>query len=296
MPSQEEVEKALLKSLYNHNGTIKEFTSGEEIVEEIADEFNLTEEQKRTYLETIYRKENRIKKSSLWHRLLYRAADSLAKQKMVSRPSHTYLLTNRKEWMLTERGYNIFLDTIKISRDQNKNFDINTYEVVKTVKKLKKQIKPNNYMPIYKGRRSKKVSKITDIRDRSFRQIVIQEYDYRCSICGLKIYSPVLFQWEVEAAHIIPQSRNGRSDIWNGLSLCHFHHWAFDVGWFSLSNDFRILTSKHINDIPSWMGNMWDINIIQKTSKGSGLIVLPENKNFWPDQQAINWHRENILK
>jgi len=46
MPTRNEVEQALLKSLFNHKGVIKEFGAGEEIVEEIANYFGLSEEQK----------------------------------------------------------------------------------------------------------------------------------------------------------------------------------------------------------------------------------------------------------
>ncbi len=102
MPTKSDVEKSLLKTLFKHNGTVKEFGAGEEIVDEIAKEFNLSNNQRDAYLETIYRKENRVKKSNLWHRLLFRAADSLAKEKLVSRPTLTASLTNKKEWMLTE--------------------------------------------------------------------------------------------------------------------------------------------------------------------------------------------------
>ena len=86
MPSRKEVEQALLISLFRHNGVIKEFVAGEEIVNEIAAYFNLNENQRNAVLERIYRKENRIVRSPLWHRLLYRAVDSLAKQKLVSNP------------------------------------------------------------------------------------------------------------------------------------------------------------------------------------------------------------------
>ncbi|QTA92181.1 hypothetical protein [Desulfonema magnum] len=61
MPPRKEVELALLKSLFNHNGVIKEFSAAEDIVEEIADDFGLKEEQRTAYLETIYKKENRVK-------------------------------------------------------------------------------------------------------------------------------------------------------------------------------------------------------------------------------------------
>ncbi len=46
MPSNEEIEQALLISLFNHNGTIKEFSTGEEIVNEIANYFHLNENQR----------------------------------------------------------------------------------------------------------------------------------------------------------------------------------------------------------------------------------------------------------
>src|SRR6185436_10409047 len=100
MPSRKEVEQALLKTLFKYNGVIKEFATGVDIVDEIADEFSLDENQRTAVLERIYRKENRIVKTPLWHRLLYRAADSLAKNKLVSRPTATIHLTNKKEWML----------------------------------------------------------------------------------------------------------------------------------------------------------------------------------------------------
>ena len=63
MPTRKEVEQALLRALLKHDGVIKEFGSGEEIVDEIAGEFGLSEHQRSAFLETIYRKQNRLKKS-----------------------------------------------------------------------------------------------------------------------------------------------------------------------------------------------------------------------------------------
>ncbi|MFH2039146.1 MAG: hypothetical protein ABIJ65_06890, partial [Chloroflexota bacterium] len=105
MPPQKEIEHAILTSMFKHNGIIKEFGFGELIVDEIANDFGLNKEQREACLITTYKKENRVKKSYLWHRLLFRAADSLAKEKYVSRPTRTFLLTNKREWMLTEAGY-----------------------------------------------------------------------------------------------------------------------------------------------------------------------------------------------
>jgi len=77
MPSRRRVEQALLRALMKNDGIIKEFGSSEKIVDQLADLFDLNESQRAASLETVYRKENRIKKALLWHRLLFRAADSL---------------------------------------------------------------------------------------------------------------------------------------------------------------------------------------------------------------------------
>src|ERR1035437_2836360 len=96
MPTQKAVEHTLLRALLKHGGIIKEFASGQDIVDELANEFQLNEQQRSAVLETVYRKENRLKKSLLWHRLLFRSADSLAKQNLVSRPTQTLELTKKE--------------------------------------------------------------------------------------------------------------------------------------------------------------------------------------------------------
>jgi hypothetical protein len=50
MPSRKVVEQALLRSLLKHDGVVKEFGGSEEIVEEIAHEFHLTEVQRSAIL------------------------------------------------------------------------------------------------------------------------------------------------------------------------------------------------------------------------------------------------------
>ena len=140
MPTKNEVEQALLKSLFKHNGVIREFATGEEIVNEIADEFGLNENQRTVVLERIYHKENRIVKTPLLHRLLYRAAASLATEKLVSRPTTTIQLTNKKEWMLTENGYDEALRLLHRPAKQKEFLCVKSYEVQKIVKKLNNEI------------------------------------------------------------------------------------------------------------------------------------------------------------
>jgi len=295
MPTRNEVELVLLQSLLKHGGAIKEFGPGQEIVNEIADNFGLNEQQRSAFLETIYRKENRLKKAYLWHRLLFRAADSLSKENFVSNPKQTFALTNKREWMLTEKGFDEALKLSNMPVVRKELLPIKSYEVQKVVKKLIESPRPENYNPFDKGKKVVKTTRESAIRTRGFRQAIIDAYDYKCAVCKMKINSPDSLSWEVEAAHIVPHSSMGRDDIWNGLALCHLHHWAFDVGWFSLQDDFTVSVSSKVHTLPSDYGIIGDYEFIRAISSKSRKILLPSTIDLYPHQNAIRWHRQNIF-
>jgi hypothetical protein len=295
MPTRKEVEQALLRTLLKHAGVVKEFGAGQEIVGEIADEFELNEHQRSAFLETTYRKENRLKKALLWHRLLFRAADALAQEKMVSRPAQTFQLTQRREWMLTEKGFDEALKLCNIPVSRKDSLLVKSYEVQRVVKKLIESPKPENYDPVDKGKKITKITRESALRNRGFRQAVIEAYNCRCAVCGLKIKSPDSLLWEVEAAHIVPNRSLGRDDIWNGIALCHNHHWAFDVGWFALLDDYQIQVSSKIQRLPADFGKMGSYEFIRSLADNAALIFLPKRREIHPHRSAIRWHRENIF-
>ena len=295
MPTRKQVEAALLRALLKHGGIIKEFGLGEEIVDEIANDFGLSEQQRTAFLQTVYRKENRVKKSLLWHRLLFRVADSLAKEKLVSRPSQTLQLTNKKEWMLTEKGFDEALNLSNIPAERKNFLPTKSYEVQKIVKKLSESSRPENYNPFDNGKKVIKVTREFTLRTRGFRQAVIEAYNCKCAICGMKIKTPDFLSWEVEAAHIVPNSYMGRDDIWNGLALCHLHHWAFDVGWFTLLDQYTIQVSSKVQSLPSDFGRFGDYEFIRSLSSKNTKIFLPKRSEFHPHHNAIRWHRKNIF-
>lgn len=295
MPPKKHVEQALLRALLKHGGVIKEFGSGQEIVDEIANDFGLNEHQRSTFLETVYRKENRVKKSLLWHRLLFRAADSLGKEKLVSRPTQTIKLTNKKEWMLTEKGFDEALKLSNIPLSKKILLPTKSYEVQTIVKKLIESKRPRNYSPFDAEKKVAKVTRESALRARGFRQAVIEAYNCKCAVCGFKLCSPDSLAWEVEAAHIVPHASLGRDDILNGLALCHLHHWAFDVGWFTLRDDFTIKVSSKTQLLPSDFGRIGDYEFVRALSSKSARIVLPIKSEIHPHQNAIRWHRQNIF-
>jgi hypothetical protein len=295
MPTKREVENAIITTLFKHNGSIKEFSSGEEIVTEIADLFLLNRGQREAVLERIYRKENRIVKTPIWHRLLYRAADTLAKEKLVTRPTDTMELTGKKEWLLTEKGVDYALQLLKMPSVKKEMLPVKSFEVQKEVKNITETPRPENYIPFEQATRSKTVAKITAIRTRGFRQAVIESYDFSCCVCGLKINAPNSLNWEVEAAHIVPHGLHGKDDIWNGIALCRLHHWAFDVGWFSLSNNYQIVISPQFGNIPNNFGRIGNFYFFRNTLETNKRILLPENDSLRPHESALEWHRKHIF-
>jgi len=294
MPKLNGVEDAIIVTLFKHNGLIKEFSSNQEIVHEIADKFSLSERQRNAYLETIYRKEDRVKKSYLWHRLLFRAADILAKRKYITRPTDTYRLTGERAWMLTENGLKRAFFLLKLPVENKDLLLTKTYEVQEVINKLSKAKRPEKYDP-FETKKPTISTYNTTIRKRGFRQAVIEVYDYRCAICGLKIKSPDSLMWEVQAAHIVPHSVNGKDDLWNGIALCHLHHWAFDVGWFTVLDDYTVKVSTKYRSLLSGYGNFYDFNFIRELAMHEKKIILPKTDNFYPHPNSIKWHHENVF-
>ena len=103
--------------------------------------------------------------------------------------------------MLTEDGYNRILEILHIPLTQKEVLPIKSYEVQKIVKKISKQARPENYNP-FENKKIVKITQKTKLRNRAFGQAIKEAYDFRCAVCGMKIYSPNTLQWEVEV-HIL---------------------------------------------------------------------------------------------
>lgn len=123
------------------------------------------------------------------------------------------------------------------------------------------------------------------IRDRLFRRLILQAYDKRCAVTGLKLINGG-GRAEVDAAHIKPVEANGPDILTNGIALSGTAHWMFDRGLISLSDDLDILVSRQTNDAESIRG------LINPT----GRAIVPPKSFERPHPQFLNWHRENCFK
>ncbi len=123
------------------------------------------------------------------------------------------------------------------------------------------------------------------LRDRAFRRTVLNAYDARCALTGLKLINGG-GRAEAEAAHIRPVEANGPDIVSNGLALSGTVHWMFDRGLLSLADDLSILVSRHVNDRDS----------IDALLNRSGHARLPARAADRPHPSFLGWHRENCFK
>lgn len=122
-------------------------------------------------------------------------------------------------------------------------------------------------------------------RDRVFRKLVLEAYDRRCAITGLRLINGG-GRAEVEAAHIKPVQQHGPDTIRNGIALSGTVHWMFDRGLIGLGDDLKILVSRQVND-PDQIKAM-----INETGKA----ISPASINQRPHPRYLEWHRENCFK
>jgi putative restriction endonuclease len=118
-------------------------------------------------------------------------------------------------------------------------------------------------------------------RDAAFTRLVRDTYNERCAVCGSKRESPN-GNPEVEAAHIYPKQQGGSDDVRNGIALCKLHHWAFDTGWLSLSDEHEVL----VKDAPEWNGYH------EFKQLEGNRIHLPNEEQATPHPMFLKEHRQ----
>jgi len=119
-------------------------------------------------------------------------------------------------------------------------------------------------------------------RDAKFRILVRRAYGSECAVCGSSLHS-TKGEPEVQSAHIYPKKLKGKDLPQNGLCLCRRHHWAFDAGWMSLSNDCKVLVR---GDLPEHE----EYEFIRKY--GGAKITLPTDEKVAPHAVYLRAHRK----
>jgi putative restriction endonuclease len=68
----------------------------------------------------------------------------------------------------------------------------------------------------------------------------------------------------------------------NGIRLCKLHHWAFDVGWLSISDDYEVI-----------VGESDEVDTPNEIAELEGrMMELPSDEYAAPDQRFLREHRK----
>ena len=120
------------------------------------------------------------------------------------------------------------------------------------------------------------------VRDQGFRKAIVTLYEHRCAMCGIRMLTPE-GHTVVEAAHVKPWSESHDDSPTNGMSLCRLCHWSFDEGLMSVSKNYEVMVSKRMS-----IEKNFPAHVLTLSDRG---IFKPEDKDFWPGQENLEWYR-----
>ena len=124
-----------------------------------------------------------------------------------------------------------------------------------------------------------------DTRSTSFRRVVLDAYDYRCSATGWRIVLPSVKL--IEAAHLIPWSESKDDSVQNGMALTPTFHRAMDANLIA----------------PSTKG-VWEISDVFKDSRIKDFdhfrelegkrVILPNKLGNRPKDEALEYRIQKL--
>lgn len=146
-----------------------------------------------------------------------------------------------------------------------------------------------NFQPFDLSAEKTRFLRSSFVRARAFRNVVINQYSYRCAICAFRLITPHGLH-EAQAAHIIPRQLRGSDDPRNGMCLCGTHHWAFDKGVISVcAKNFSVMTATYLEEAK-------DDESVQRLLQLRGKhIQAVANQNYSPSVEALDWHNKQIF-
>jgi predicted restriction endonuclease len=121
-------------------------------------------------------------------------------------------------------------------------------------------------------------------RQAFFRSVVLTAYRDTCPITGINM--PEL----LVASHIVPWSVDAtrRLDPSNGIALNALHDVAFDRGYISFDDEFRVLVSSRVRNPGTSIAHRVLLTEVAGTRAARPV-------RFDPDPEALEYHRDMIF-
>lgn len=122
-------------------------------------------------------------------------------------------------------------------------------------------------------------------RDAKFSVRVLPAYDYTCALTRYRMIA-TNGTTSLDAAHIHQFKKGGSNHPTNGIALSKTAHWLFDCGFWSITNDLRVIVAEHRFE------EVGEEAYLLKKMAGREML-RPANLHFLPDPQCLAWHRQH---
>lgn len=122
-------------------------------------------------------------------------------------------------------------------------------------------------------------------RSARFRLDIVSAYNYSCALTGYRM-TTISSGAIVDAAHIHQFANSRNNDPNNGLALCKNAHWQFDVGLWTIDDDFRVLVAKEAFSESS-------PNQKPLAAMHGQRLLLPRDPTIWPSKDHLACHRSH---
>jgi putative restriction endonuclease len=118
----------------------------------------------------------------------------------------------------------------------------------------------------------------------AFRKLVLDAYERRCAVSGEHTV-PVL-----QASHIKPFADVGQHEITNGLSLRSDIHTLFDLGYVTVTPEYRFKVSDRLRE------DFDNGEIYYEYAQRRPVIFLPGDQKLMPNREHLEWHLATKFK
>jgi putative restriction endonuclease len=120
-------------------------------------------------------------------------------------------------------------------------------------------------------------------RDAKFCVRVLPAYDFTCALTGYRMITPD-GTTVLDAAHIHQFKKGGSNHPTNGVALSKTAHWLFDKGFWSISDDYKVLVTNEPFDERGAAAHLL-------RQRAGARILTPKDEHYFPDHESLRWHR-----
>ncbi len=166
-----------------------------------------------------------------------------------------------------------FINLLKFQDDPNIKID----EIELEVKFYQDLLQKKYYVEDKKG-----LQNTRGAAQKVFSDQIKKNYHFMCAVSGVKTKEFLV------ASHIVPWSKDkeNRLNPENGICLSPLFDKAFDKGFITFSDEYRLIVSDHLRK---------DQVLYEAIIKYEGKKLKVANR-YAPDKTLLQWHRDNLFK